>query len=202
MLEEFLNTLTVEELNLAKKALKFLDESIDSIINIKKEHPDIVEEVEDEPIEEVVMEEVKPVDEQEELEKALQETGSLTKTRTVEPRIYHVDINPSDWEWDFDNSAWKFSKEIYTDKYQLRESSIISININEERMIEPTKDPMERVNIESLIDDIYNYGLIKLIAKDIIGTFYYNSEERPKFTICIDISELPFLDCPASSMGL
>ena len=34
------------------------------------------------------------------------------------------------------------------------------------------------------------------------GTFYYKGKERPKYPICLVIEELPFPDCPASSMGL
>lgn len=138
---------------------------------------------------------------QEEMEKALKDKGMVSKSRKVKPNIYHVTITVDEWEKSDDDSAWINKREVYTDKYQLRESSILSIHINEDKMLEGLEgDDLTAMN--EFIDDIYDRQLIKIKSDNLIGTFTWLSDVKPAYDISVIIQELPFLDCPASSLGL
>ena len=146
---------------------------------------------------------------QEEMQKILEEKGSISKTRTVKPRIYYETIQPD--EWNYVGGFWQHTREIYTDEYQLRESALLELSLDEDKMMSSYKTEHfdtgeDRAvyirDIEKFIDMIYDEALIKIKSDNIIGTFTYSGKYRPKFPISVVITELPFLDCPASSMGL
>lgn len=146
---------------------------------------------------------------QEEMQKILEEKGSISKTRTVKPRLYYETIQPNDWE--YVGGFWQHTREVYTDEYQLRESALLEISLDEDKMMDSYKTKHFNTgedravyirDIEKFIDMIYDEALIKIKSDNIIGTFTYSGKYRPKFPISVIITELPFLDCPASSMGL
>lgn len=120
-------------------------------------------------------------------------------TKTVEPRHYHVTIKPKDWE-EIDD-GWFYSCEVYENGYQLRESAILSLYVDEDKMIEENKD-IDLSIINSYIDRIYDEGLVKVKSDNLIGNFTYLSKDKPKYIICLELEELPFLDTPASEFGL
>ena len=125
--------------------------------------------------------------------------GSITKSRAVKPYIFFVTITPDDWEQDGDN--WIHKREIYTDEYQLRESGILSMYIDEEKMLKDLKGD-DYKEVDDLINHICEKGLIKIKSDNIVGTFTYMDKEKPTRDISVVIEELPFPDCPASSLGL
>ena len=136
---------------------------------------------------------------QDKLEEALKDKGMVSKSRKVKPNIYHVTITVDEWE-KVDN-VWVNKREVYTDKYQLRESGILSICVDEEKMLEGLEGE-EKATMNHFIDEIYNKQLIKIKSDNLIGTFTWLSDVKPAYDISVIIQELPFLDCPASSLGL
>lgn len=148
---------------------------------------------------------------QEEMAKILEEKGSISKTRTVKSRVYRITIQPDEWERNGD--VWTHVREIYTDEYQLRESALLEMTLDEEKMMSSYKtefsydsDPNEKAiyiaEVEKFIDRIYDEALISIKGDNIVGTFTYKGQLRPGYPISVILTELPFLDCPASSMGL
>lgn len=123
----------------------------------------------------------------------------ISKTKTVEPRFYHVTIKPDEWEKI--SECWFNSREIYENDCQLREASIINLNIDEEKMYKENGKDIKN-EVCKYIDKIYDEALIHLKAKNLIGEFTYKAKEKPEYTICLLIEELPFLDTPASEFGL
>lgn len=200
-LNELFDDLDERSLDVVRNVLQFLLDKIDEYEESQKEKP-----VEAEPVveEDTTREEEKP-EEEVDVHKILEEKGSYTQTRKVEPRIYHETINPSDWEeFQFEENGditFKHEREIYTDQYSIRESGLLSIDFEEDKMLED-RTRTETAEIIELINHIYADGAIKLVTDNVKGTFYYKGKERPKYPICLVIEELPFPDCPASSMGL
>lgn len=126
-------------------------------------------------------------------------TPIMSKTKQVKPRIYHVTIKPDEWEKI--DKGWFNSREVYENDCQLREASIISLNIDEDKMYEENGEDIKD-EVCKYIDKIYDKALIHIKAKNLIGEFKYIGEDKPKYTICLLIEELPFLDTPASEFGL
>ena len=120
-------------------------------------------------------------------------------TKIVEPRYYHVTIKPDDWKEIED--GWFHSREVYENNNQLRESAILSMYIDEDKMVEENKD-VDISIITEYIDKIYDEELLKIKSENLIGNFTYLSKDKPKYIICIELEELPFLDTPASDFGL
>lgn len=123
----------------------------------------------------------------------------VTKTKEVKVRIYHVTIEPNEWEKV--NDVWYNRREVCENDIQLRESSILHLDLDIERMIDKNKTD-NKSYVHKFINDIYENKLIHLKSENIIGNFYYFGKERPKYTICLFIEELPFLDTPASEFNL
>lgn len=200
-LNELFDGLDERSLDVVRNVLQLLLDKIDEYEESQKEEP-----VEAEPVveEDTTREEEKP-EEEVDVHKILEEKGSYTQTRKVEPRIYHETINPDDWEeFQFEENGditFKHEREIYTDQYSIRESGLLSIDFEEDKMLED-RTRTETAEIIELINHIYVDGAIKLVTDNVKGTFYYKGKERPKYPICLVIEELPFPDCPASSMGL
>lgn len=138
---------------------------------------------------------------QDKLEEALKDKGMVSKSRKVKPNIYHVTIAVDEWEKSDDGGAWINKREVYTDKYQLRESSILSIHIDEDKMLEGLEGD-ELTAMNEFIDDIYDRQLIKIKSDNLIGTFTWLSDVKPAYDVSVIVQELPFPDCPASSLGL
>ena len=200
-LNELFDGLDERSLDVVRNVLQFLLDKIDEYEESQKEEP-----VEAEPVveEDTTREEEKP-EEEVDVHKILEEKGSYTQTRKVEPRAYHETINPDDWEeFQFEENGditFKHEREIYTDQYSIRESGLLSIDFEEDKMLED-RTRTETAEIIELINHIYADGAIKLVTDNVKGTFYYRGKERPRYPICLVIEELPFPDCPASSMGL
>ena len=139
---------------------------------------------------------------QEEMEKALKDKGMVSKSRKVKPNIYHITITvKKKKKSDDDDNVWVNKREVYTDKYQLRESSILSIHIDEDKMLEGLEGD-ELTAMNEFIDDIYDRQLIKIKSDNLIGTFTWLSDVKPAYDVSVIVQELPFPDCPASSLGL
>lgn len=196
-LNEFLDSLDERSLDTVCKVLHFLLDKIDEYEE-SQSGESVVKDSDDNSF--FVEEEQK-----EDVHKILEEKGSYTQTRSVEPRIYHETINPSDWEeLQFEENGditFKHEREIYTDQYSIRESGLLSIDFEEDKMLED-RTRTETAEIIELINHIYADGAIKLVTDNVKGTFYYKGKERPRYPIYLVIEELPFPDCPASSMGL
>lgn len=153
------------------------------------------------------VETIKPVEvtddlSSEEVQQILKENGSICKSRKAVEHIYYETIKADEWEKNGSNE-WKHTREIYTDEYQIRESCLLSIELDENKMLEGLeKGSEEYQKVTEFIDDIYANERIRLNSDNIVGTFYYTSSKRPEYPISLIIHELPFPDCPASSMGL
>ena len=135
-------------------------------------------------------------------EKPLEENndnGNIVKSTRIEPYIFFITITPDQWEFDGDN--WVHKREVYTDKYQLRESGILTMYIDEEAMIKDLEgDELKSMN--EFIDYICDNGLLRIKSENIVGTFTYMGKDKPTKNISVVVEELPFPDCPASSLGL
>lgn len=126
----------------------------------------------------------------------------IVASKRVEPRVYHVIIKPEDWEYDDIENRWFCKKEVYNENdEQLREASIVEVSIGEERTYKENSLVGKGI-ILKFIDDIYDRALIHLKAENLIGTFTWLDKEKPQYTLCLVIDELPFLDTPASDFGL
>lgn len=131
-------------------------------------------------------------------EESTDNNGNIVKSTRIEPYKFFITITPDQWEFNGDN--WVHKREVYTDKYQLRESGILNMYVDEEAMTKELEgDELKSMN--EFIDYICNNGLVRIKSENIIGTLIYMGKEKPTKNISVVVEELPFPDCPASSLG-
>ena len=135
--------------------------------------------------------------------------GPLIKaSKKTEPRQYSITIHPDDWkkvpieDENGDGHHWMYEQEVYNDNgEQLRETSIIEISVDEDKTYKENSLIGKGI-ILKFIDEVYLGELIKMVAKNLIGTIYWKDEQKPLYNLCLIVQELPFLDTPASDFGL